>query len=114
MAEFVKDPLIDHEQMAVEHITTLMALLLPDPFHARAVNLLCQTYAPDVAEYIWSQWGANIQLPPTHPWSTDTKARDNILDMLQMAYTDPDIVARDIKALTNIMAAAIPTEIFIL
>ena len=34
--------------------------------------------------------------------------------MLQMAYTDPAIAARDIQALTNIMAAAIPTEIFIL
>jgi hypothetical protein len=52
MEEFIKYPLIDHEQMAVEHITTPMALLLLDPLHERAVNLLCQTYAPDVAEYI--------------------------------------------------------------
>ncbi len=34
--------------------------------------------------------------------------------MLQIAYTDPAIAARDIQALTNIMAAAIPTYIFIL
>ncbi len=85
--------------MAVEHITTPMALLLADPLHARAVNLLCQTYAPDVAEYIWSQWEATFQLPPTHPWAAGTKARDSILFMLQMAYADPVIATRDIQAL---------------
>ena len=34
--------------------------------------------------------------------------------MLQMAYTDPVIAARDIQALTDLVAAAIPIETFIL
>jgi hypothetical protein len=46
MAAFMKDPLIDPEHMAVEHITTPMGLLLPDPTHAVVVNLLCQCYTP--------------------------------------------------------------------
>jgi len=114
MAAFLKDPLIDPDHMAVEHITTRMALLLLDPIHAVAVSLHCAGYTPEIAAYIWSEWEANFQLPSTHPWAAGTRAKDNILAMLQMVYTDPNFAARDIQGLTDLVASAIPTESFIL
>jgi hypothetical protein len=42
------------------------------------------------------------------------RAKDIILAMLQMVYTDPNIAARDIRGLTDLLASAIPTETFIL
>ena len=98
MAAYLKDPLLEPDHMAVEHITTPMALLLSDPTHAAAVSLLCKGYTPEIAAYIWSEWEANFRLLPTHPWAAGTRAKDSILAMLQMVYTDPDIAARDIPS----------------
>jgi hypothetical protein len=114
MATFLKDPLLDPDHMAVEHITTPMALLLPDPTHAVAVSLLCNGYTSEIAAYIWSEWEAHFQFPSSHPWAAGTRARDIILAMLQMVYTDPDTADRDIQALADLVASAIPTEAFIL
>jgi len=82
MAAFLRDPLLDPDHMAVEHITIPMALLLPDPTHTVVVNLLCKGYSPEFAAYIWSEWEATFQLPPTHPWAAGTRAKYIILAML--------------------------------
>ncbi len=82
MAAFIKDPLISPEQLVVEHITTPMTLLLPNPARAVASSLLCKAYSAENAAYIWSEWESHFQLPPTHPWAAGTQAKDAILAML--------------------------------
>ena len=91
-----------------------MALLLPNPARAVASSLLYKAYSPEDAAYIWSEWETHFQLPPTHPWAAGTHAKDAILAMLHMVYTTPEDAARDVQALTDLVASAIPTETFIL
>ena len=89
MSAFLADSFINPENMEVEHITTPMALLLPNPAREIASSLLCKAYSPEDAAYIWSVLEPHFQLPPTHPWAEGTHAKDAILAMLQMVYTTP-------------------------
>jgi hypothetical protein len=115
MAAFLEAPFFPEDtQLVVDHITCLLALLLPESTRAVDIHLLCTGYSPENAAYIWSAWEEHIRLPPSHPMAEGTRAKDCILAMLQTVYTAPDIAARDIQALTDLVASAIPTETLIL
>jgi hypothetical protein len=91
-----------------------MALLLPNPAREIASSLLCKVYSPKDAAYIRYVWEPHFQPPPTHTWAEGAYAKDTILAMFQMVYTTPEDAARDIQALTDLVASAIPTDTFIL
>ncbi len=115
MAAFVENPFFPlDEQMRVDHITALLALLLPQPTRGVVVNLLCKAYSPENATHIWAQWEPYFHLPLSHPLAEGTRAKDCILTLLQTAYTTPDMSSRDIHALADLVPSAIAAEIFIL
>jgi hypothetical protein len=107
-------PPLDAAKRRVDHITTLLALLLEDPLCSITIGLVCKSYPADDAAYIWTQWELHIQLPPSHPLAGNELAKDHILAMLQAVYTAPEPGARDIQALTDLVSVAIPVETFIL
>jgi hypothetical protein len=100
--------------MRVDHITSLLALLLPDPTHEVAIDHICKGYSLEDSSHIWAQWAPYLRLSPSHPLAEGTGAKDFILTMLQTVYTTPEMAARDIQALTDLVASAISTEIFML
>ena len=115
MADFLEAPFFPAASlMRVDHITALLSLLLGDPLLFVAINLICKRYPLEDATYIWFQWEPHIRLPPFHPLAEADLSRDNILTMLQAAYTTPEAVARDNQALTNLVFVAIPVETFVL
>ena len=98
--------------MRVDHITALLALLLENLFRSVAIGLICKPYTPEDASYILSQWEQPIQFPPSHPLAELDLARNRILAMLQVAYTNPEPSTRDPRALTDLVFVAIPVETF--
>ncbi len=98
----------------MDHITTLLALLLEDPLRSATIGRVCKSYPSENATYIWAQWESHIQLPPSHLLAGDELAKDYILAMLQAVYTAPEPAARDIQALTDLVSVAISVETFIL
>jgi hypothetical protein len=115
MAAFLEAPFLrDSSRMRVDHITTLLAILLGDPLRSTALRLICKSFTPEDSSYIWSQWKPHFTLPSSHPLAEGTLARDRILSMMQMAYTTPESEAKDTQALSDLVAVAIPVETFIL
>ena len=83
MAAFIEAPFFpDASQLRVDHITTLLALLLENPFRSTAIGLICKSYSKVDAEIIWSQWESYLQIPQSHPLAGDGLARDRIITML--------------------------------
>ena len=107
--------LLDVIHMRVDHITSLLALVLEDPLRSAAISLICKRYSPKDSSYSWSQWEPHIQLPPPHPRAEATRAQDHIFAMLRATYTPPpEPAATETQALTNLASVAIPVETFIL
>ena len=75
----------DASHVRVDHITALLALLLENSLRSVAIRVLCKSYTPEPP----------IQLPPAHPLTEGTLARDHILTMLHSAYTTPELAVRD-------------------
>jgi hypothetical protein len=97
----------------VDHITALLTLLIEEPLRFAAISLICKRHTPEDASYIWSQWEMHIKLPPSYPLAEANLARDHTLAMLQVAYTTPELAARDTQALTYLVSATIPVETLI-
>ncbi len=111
MAAFLEAPIFsDASKLRLDHITTLLALLLEDPFRSTTISLICKSYSKEDAVYIWSQWESRIQVPQSYPLAGNIIAKDRILAMLLIVYTVPEPAAADTRALTDFVSVAIPVE----
>ncbi len=94
MAAFLEAPFLpDPTQMRLDHITAMLALLLESPLRSTTLHMLYRSYTPENSTYIWSIWEPHIRLTSTHPLAERTLARDRILAMIQMEYTNPEHAA---------------------
>ncbi len=83
MAVFIEAPFFpDSSQLRVDHITTLLALFLEDPFRSTTIGLISKSYSKEDAVIIWSQWESYIQVPQSHTLAGDGLARVRIIAML--------------------------------
>ena len=114
MVAFLEMPfLLDASRIRVDHVTTLLALLLEDPLRYAAINLIYKSYSEGDTSYTWSQWEPHTRPPPSHPLAKANLAKDSILALLQATYTAPEPAARDTHALTDFVSVSIPVETFI-
>jgi hypothetical protein len=69
-------------QLRIDHITALLALLTGEPLRAA---VLYPSYTPANVTYIWSIWEPHIKPPSIHPLAEGTLAKDTVLSLLHRA-----------------------------
>jgi len=104
--------LLEHKQLRVDHIATLLALAMDGPVQKAAFKLLALAYSQQEAEAIWTAWAPHFAPLPDNPLAGGTLLWDTMLQTLCTHYPTAKHAKEAACKLINDIAASVATRTF--
>jgi hypothetical protein len=101
----------EHEQLELNHISALLALLVEGAWGETVTQLISEPMLRKKASTIWNTWRPYLSHPPFHP-TGEAAVKEEMIGLFASAYTFPPTAAEIAKSIRDYPMAALTTAAF--